>query len=111
MTTRLSARSRKPAATKAQPRGLGKGAGLDVGSGTILPKSYTGRSDAFQSQACGDKKLKIVYFRCSSLAASFSATVSASVALTFTSGETPVPSQLVLEIGLMGVVSGTLMVK
>src|SRR5215831_15319270 len=48
MTTRLSARSRKPAATNAQPRGLGKGTGFDVGSGTILPRSYTGRSHAFQ---------------------------------------------------------------
>src|SRR5215470_2382406 len=108
MTTRLSARSRRPAATRAQPRGLGKGAGLDVGSGTILPRSYTGRSNAFQwySVTSAGNRLLPLYF----VSASFSAVVSASAARTFISGVTPVLSQLVFEIGLMGVVSGTLMV-
>ena len=57
------------------------------------------------------KKREIVYFRSCLFAARFSDTVSASAALTFTSGVTPVPSQLVFEIGLMGLVSGTLTAK
>ena len=51
------------------------------------------------------------YFPCNLLSASFSAVASASAAFTFTSGSTPVPSQLVFEMGLTTLMSGTRIMK
>jgi hypothetical protein len=50
------------------------------------------------------------YF-CRLPSAKFIAVLSASAAFTFTSGSTPVPSQLVLEMGLMTFMLGTRIVK
>ena len=56
-------------------------------------------------------EIQIAYFFCSLLSASFSAVFSASAAFTFTSGSTPVPSQLVFEMGLTTLMPGTRIMK
>jgi hypothetical protein len=56
-------------------------------------------------------EIQIAYFSCSLLSNSFSAVFSASAAFTFTSGSTPVPSQLVFETGLMTLMPGTRIMK
>src|SRR6202011_4378162 len=57
------------------------------------------------------REIQIAYFFGSLLSASFSAVFSASAAFTFTSGSTPVPSQLVFEMGLTTLMPGTRIVK
>jgi hypothetical protein len=56
-------------------------------------------------------EIQIAYFFCRLLSASFSAVFSASAAFTFTSGSTPVPSQLVFEMGLTTLMPGTRIMK
>src|SRR5580704_7328589 len=66
------------------------------------------RRAAVHDQAWPDH---LFYFAASFSAASFWAVASASAAETFTSGSTPVPSQLVLETGLTAFAKGTPIMK
>src|SRR5258708_2029977 len=68
--------------------------------------------DLYRSlSAVGLPSKRQVYFETSFSAASFWAVARASAAGTFTSGSTPVPSQLVLLIGLMARAKGTPIMK
>ena len=120
MTTNASASTSRPAAILFQRRGFGPGTGLEVASGKdFRPDGYTRWVQRFQMTKPDlgmDSRrpplpIQITYFFCSLLSASFSALASASAAFTFTSGSTPVPSQLVFEMGLTTLMPGTRIVK
>jgi hypothetical protein len=61
--------------------------------------------------ATGGLESPSTYLFCRLISASFSAASRASAAFTLTSGATPVPHKSVFEMGLIGLVSGTAIMK
>lgn|SRR6266851_7956205 len=98
-------------------RGMFAGfASASAGRSTVSepPSYWAGDRGAVTAAALGRqlvREIQVAYFFCSLLSASFSAVFSASAAFTFTSGLTPVPSQLVFEMGLTTLMPGTRIVK